>query len=125
MNDTLVRSVVVRWWTMFGRGWGVKDTLERSEVPTENWRLDFLCGFPVMRDELEMEGQLLALHEAVMSRTSDPQHDQICPSFDLCPKKMEPLRERLQNGLVVVAAGEGVVGQFSAERQQRKGCDPG
>ena len=97
---------------MFGRGWGVKDTLESSEVPTANWRLDFLCGFPVMRDVLEMEGQLLVLHEAVMSRTSDPQHDHICPSFDLCPKKMEPLRERLQNGLVVVATGEDVVGQF-------------
>ena len=110
---------------MFGRGWGVKDTLERSEVPTANWRLDFLYGFPVMRDILEMEGQLLALHESVMSRTSDSHHDHTCPRFDLCPKKMEPLRERPQNGLVVVAAGEDVVGHFSAERPQREGFDPG
>ena len=63
-----------------GRGWGVKDALERSEVPTAKWRLDFLCGFPVIRDVLEMEGQLLALHGAVMPRTRDPQHGHICPS---------------------------------------------
>ena len=97
---------------MFRRGWGVKHALARSEVPTANWRLDFLCGFPVMRDVLEIEGRLLALHEAVMSRTGDPQHDHICPSSDSCPKKMEPLRERLQNGLVVVAAGEDELAVF-------------
>ena len=78
-----------------GQAWGIKDALERSEVPTAKWRLDFLCGFPVMRDVLEMEGQLFSMHDAVMSRTRAQDDDDV----DDC-----------KNGLVVVTAGSDVVG---------------